>query len=111
AMRADCPVAVVPESSGQRNGPVVVGVDGSEIGEPALAEAFAEASVRHCPLTAVHVWSDVQVGDWLTADSGHDWDDISEREHELRAQRLAGRQADDPDGEVARAVGQVRPAR
>ena len=23
------------------------------------------------------------MGDWLTADSGHDWEDISEREHEL----------------------------
>jgi len=111
AMRADCPVAVVPESSGQRNGPVVVGVDGSEIGEPALAEAFAAASVRHCPLTAVHVWSDVQVGDWLTADSGHDWEDISEREHELLAQRLAGWQEDYPDVEVSRSVEQDRAVR
>lgn len=36
--------------------PVVVGVDPSEAGQLALAEAFATADRRGCPLVAVHAW-------------------------------------------------------
>jgi nucleotide-binding universal stress UspA family protein len=37
---------------------IAVGVDGPPIGEPALAFAFEEASLRGARLRAVHVWSD-----------------------------------------------------
>ncbi|KMS88129.1 universal stress protein [Prauserella rugosa] len=60
---ARCPVAVV---RGKRHddpppaqGPVVVGVDGSEHTETALAYAFDAAAERGVPLQAVHSWNDV----------------------------------------------------
>jgi nucleotide-binding universal stress UspA family protein len=37
---------------------IAVGIDGFPIGEPALAFAFEEASLRGACLRAVHVWSD-----------------------------------------------------
>lgn len=61
---AQCPVVVVrkdgdvtPES---KYGPVVVGVDGSEISRQAVEEAFREADARGAALTAVHAWNDSQ---------------------------------------------------
>lgn len=41
-----------------RTGGVLVGVDGSEAGRPAVAEAFAEASARGVDLVALHAWTD-----------------------------------------------------
>jgi nucleotide-binding universal stress UspA family protein len=37
---------------------IAVGVDGSPVGEPAIAFAFEEAGLRGARLRAVHVWSD-----------------------------------------------------
>jgi nucleotide-binding universal stress UspA family protein len=37
---------------------IAIGIDGFPIGEPALAFAFEEASMRGARLRAVHVWSD-----------------------------------------------------
>jgi nucleotide-binding universal stress UspA family protein len=54
--RAHCPTVVV-RGEGDENGPVVVGVDGSETSEPALRFAFAEAARRHAGLVAVHAWA------------------------------------------------------
>jgi len=60
AGHAHCPVVVhrghadVPP--GPEAGRVVVGVDGSEISEAALAFAFQEASRRRCGLTVTHGW-------------------------------------------------------
>ncbi|GAB2648021.1 universal stress protein [Gordonia jinhuaensis] len=49
-------------------GPVVVGVDGSAAGTPAVATAFDEASVRGVPLVAVYASRDAAFHD----PSGHD---------------------------------------
>jgi nucleotide-binding universal stress UspA family protein len=55
AAHAHCPVVVVrPQSSGASG--VVVGVDGSERSEAAVAFAFAEAARRGVGLTAVRAW-------------------------------------------------------
>ncbi|MFF5229601.1 universal stress protein [Dactylosporangium sp. NPDC000521] len=62
--QAACPVLVVhhaerwagPEASLPRNGPVVVGVDGSSGSVLALELAFEEAASRHLPLAVVRAW-------------------------------------------------------
>lgn len=58
AAHAHCPVAVVrslPTARPDRPG-VVVGSDGSERSDAAVAVAFAEADARGLPLTLVHTW-------------------------------------------------------
>ena len=59
AAGARCPVVIVHgRASGQAQGPVVVGVDGSPMSEAAIAHAFGEASIRGVPLVALHTWHD-----------------------------------------------------
>ncbi|MEV4129937.1 universal stress protein [Nocardia sp. NPDC049707] len=86
-------------------GPVVVGVDGSPVGEAAIAAAFAEASERAAELVAVHAWSDLNVG----AFAGGAYleipiVDLEIAEHALLAERLAGWQEKYPDVTVTRKV-------
>lgn len=52
------PAVVVRHVEPVRRQEVAVGVDGPPSGEPALAFAFEEASLRGDRLRAVHVWSD-----------------------------------------------------
>ncbi|MFQ6399157.1 universal stress protein [Nocardia sp. KC 131] len=59
ARHASCPVAIIPETSKHpTEGPVVVGVDGSECSTRAVEIAFDEASRRGTDLTAVLTWSE-----------------------------------------------------
>lgn len=51
-----CPVMVV-RGRPDLAGPVVVAVDGSPQGQPAIAFAFAEAALRSAELLALHAWS------------------------------------------------------
>ncbi|EME53268.1 Usp family protein [Rhodococcus ruber BKS 20-38] len=57
--RASCPVTFWCGTPGQLpdRRPVVLGVDGSALGDTALVEAFEFASLFGAPLTAVHTWS------------------------------------------------------
>ena len=63
ARHSACPVVVArsvsEDGAPPASGPVVVGIDGSENSEPALAAAMKEASLRDATLIAVHAWSDV----------------------------------------------------
>lgn len=52
---AACPVLVV-RGTQRPDGPVVVGVDGSEVSQLAVAFAFEEAAIRRADLVAVHAW-------------------------------------------------------
>jgi nucleotide-binding universal stress UspA family protein len=113
--QASCPVAVIrghsPEQAPPDGGPVVVGVDGSVLGEGALAMAFDEASWRRAELVAVHTWAE------FASDSAYayarqflvGWDGIDTREHEVLAERLAGWQEKYPDVTVRRVVTRDRP--
>ncbi|WP_457819773.1 universal stress protein, partial [Staphylococcus aureus] len=58
---AGCPVVVVPEVVSREHAGVVVGVDGSEASEKAIAFAAAEADRTGEGLTAVMTWSPVPV--------------------------------------------------
>ncbi|MCI2416420.1 universal stress protein [Saccharopolyspora sp. K220] len=75
AMRANCPVVVVPRRRGSfALGPVVLGVSGPSRGRAAISFAFAEAALRGTALLAVHVWRPIswtepaQLAAWSTMD-------------------------------------------
>lgn len=113
---AHCPVAVVRSHSAEAelptDGPIVVGVDGSDRSRPALRYAFDAASRSGAPLVALHTWLDVAVD----APRGHpiwliDWDQVRDDEERLLAERLAGWQQDYPDVKVHRVVARDRPVR
>jgi nucleotide-binding universal stress UspA family protein len=107
------PVAVVRGVEAPSQGPVVVGVDGSPISEPALAAAFEEASMRGTDLVAVHAWVEfASETAYATARQFLvDWNAVEAREHEILAERLAGWQEKYPDVTVRRVVTGGRPAR
>ncbi|MFD5600572.1 universal stress protein [Leucobacter sp. NPDC058333] len=56
AATSHCPVAVIPKIDPRPNAPVVVGVDGSESSQRAIAFAAEQASLREVPLVAVYAW-------------------------------------------------------
>lgn len=92
------------------SGPVVVGVDGSPTGEPALAAAFAEASERRVGLVAVHVWSDWDTGQYAGEVTSLAAAAVEGVEQAVLAERLAGWQEKYPDVEVSREVYAAGPA-
>lgn len=107
---AACPVVVVrgdPQGP-PADAPVVVGVDGSPVGEAAIAFAFEAAAARRAPLVAVHAWQD----NWVDPQASpyFDAEALREQERELLAQRLAGWGEKLPDVEVRRQVVRDRPA-
>lgn len=113
---AHCPVAVIRgkvlDTAPPSEGPVVVGVDGSVAGVPALRYAFDAASRLGAPLVAVHTWSDVAID----APRGEpvwtiDWDQLQQEEQRVLAERLAGWQEEYPDVKVHRVVAKDRPVR
>lgn len=55
AGRTGCPLVIVPAPAPRAGtGPIVVGVDGTAAGEPAVRFAFAQAGLHRAPLVAVH---------------------------------------------------------
>ena len=106
-----CPVVVV-RGRLPGAGPVVVGVDGSEAGEAALAFAFEEAACRQVPLVAVHTWVDTSVAEtWSALPIDVDWAAVAEDERRLLAERMAGWQEKYPDVQVRQEVVRDRPVR
>lgn len=110
ASHAECPVVVVRGED--RDGPVVVGVDGGPLSGTALAHAFDEAAVRGSGLSAVHVWNDSDVG---RAHLAHyfelePWERTRDVEERALAERLAGWSERYPDVPVERRVEQDDPA-
>ncbi|MFM9371149.1 universal stress protein [Streptomyces sp. Da 82-17] len=93
AAHAQCPVLVAREDSVE-DGPVVLAVDGSPLGQEAVELAFAEASLRGAELVAVHVWQP----DLAPPGTG------VEGAERLVAQALAGRMEKYPDVRVSQDV-------
>ncbi|MER7459354.1 universal stress protein [Micromonospora sp. NPDC126480] len=88
--RAECPVLVV-RGEPRADGPVVVGVDGSELSKEAVAFAFEEAARRDAPLVAVHAWlypTPVGPGDILPL--VYDLEAFEAEEERTLAESLAG---------------------
>lgn len=101
---AHCPVVVVPENGGAGRSGIVVGVDGSEASEKAVAFAAAEADRTGEPLTAVMTWSPVPVPFELDEYP----QDYLDRMHSLTTEdlaiSLAGLRQDYPDLAVSTVV-------
>lgn len=115
ASHAFSPVVVTREDTDRldQTGPVVVGVDGSEISTKATEWAFAEASARGTTLVAVHTWMDPQVqaaaaGIALSED---DWKQLEEQQLGTLSERLAGFADRYPDVTVERSVTRDRAVR
>jgi nucleotide-binding universal stress UspA family protein len=110
AAAAPCPVVVIPESitsvKATRQRPVMVGIDGSQVSEPALAFAYEQADREGLPLVAVHCWLDHVYGQLAAL---VDWEAVRVREEALLAQRLAGWAEKYPDLTVRRMVLRDRP--
>ncbi|GGM42266.1 universal stress protein [Micromonospora sonchi] len=86
---ADCPVLVV-RGEPPANGPVVVGVDGSELSRQAVGFAFEEAARRDTELVAVHAWlypTPAGPGDILPL--VYDLDAFREQEERVLAESVA----------------------
>ncbi|PRW63986.1 universal stress protein [Actinopolyspora mortivallis] len=109
------PVAVIrePDEGAEAvDRPVVVGVDGSRAGEPALRWAFEAASSRSASLTAVHAWHDLVVGElWTREQAERTWESVRADEERLMSEVLAGWRADYPDVVVHELVVYGKPAR
>ncbi len=109
---AHCPVVVVRDLPYlpvlDITGPVVVGVDGSEHSQRAVAVAFEEASLRGVDLLAVHVWSDIEIPiPFHRLESG----DTGVQERVVLAESLAGYAEQYPDVYVRSVVAMDRPTR
>ncbi|WP_342800379.1 universal stress protein [Nocardia sp. No.11] len=102
AGHAGCAVAVIPESAVPRDGPVVVGVDGTARSMAALAIAFDEAARRGVVLRAVHAWSEFGRSQSPAA--------LRATAAARLAESLAGFAENYPDVEVDRIVVEDRPA-
>lgn len=113
AAQAQCPLVLVRANGADgnpRTGPVVVGVDGTEVSESALAFAFTEASVQDAMLVAVHAWAETVFETALAGDTGSlDWARHRELAGEALAERLAGWQEKYPEVLVERDLVHERP--
>lgn len=100
--RAQCPV-LVARGEPRADGPVVVGVDGSECSTEAAGWAFDEAARRGSGLVAVHAWLypvPVAPGDMLPL--VYDLDALAAEEERLLAESVAGFAERYPDVPVQR---------
>lgn len=114
---ANCPVVVVREDNAvtesTKYGPVVVGVDGSEVSQKATEYAFAEAEARGAELIAIHTWMDMQVQASLAGLSAAqaEWSEVEREQGELLNERLAALVEKYPDVKVKKMIARDRPVR
>ncbi|MEU4311941.1 universal stress protein [Nocardia sp. NPDC024068] len=104
-------VAVREGGEDRIEGPVVVGVDGSPVGDTAVAAAFTEAAERETELVAVHTWSDLTFTEF--ASTGYieiPAEDLQTAEQAVLAERMAGWQQRYPEVTVRREVYPSTPA-
>jgi nucleotide-binding universal stress UspA family protein len=117
ASHARCPVVLVRNGSdgSPETGPVVVGVDGTQASEAAVAFAFAEAAATGATLVALHAYAEsVFDGALLSGGADNmdvDWQRQRELAEESLGERLAGWQEKYPQVRVERDIVHDRPTR
>lgn len=110
---AHCPVLVYRGDLPRNNGPVVVGIDGSEISEQATRIAFEEASARETGLLAVMSWADPRI---VVPTAGvnlsdEEWNSLETQQHALLSECLAGYLSEFPHVGVERVLSRKKPAK
>lgn len=112
-----CPVVVVREDNAvtdaNKYGPVVVGVDGSEVSRAATRVAFEEAAARGAELHAVHTWVDTQIqgpGAGYSVAEDH-WQAVQQEKNELLSNYLGTLQEEFPGVQVKPIITRDRPVR
>lgn len=113
---AHCPVVLVRNGAADgkpgHTGPIVVGIDGTQASEAAVAFAFAEASAQGAPLVALHAWAESVFETALAGpDAPLDWERQRQIAAETLAERLAGWQEKYPEVRVERDLVHDRPTR
>lgn len=114
---ADCPVVVVRSDNHvtetNKYGPVVVGVDGSDVSQRATEFAFEEVQARGAKLVAIHTWMDMQVQASLAglAAAQQEWEIIEKEQTTLLKDRLQPLLERFPDVEVEMVITRDRPVR
>lgn len=114
---ASCPVVVVRDdnnvSEDTKYGPVVVGVDGSEVSRRATEVAFEEAQARGCELIAVHTWIDSQMQAPVAGFSISDerWEAVEQEKSEFLENYLHEFAQAYLDVQVRKIITQDRPVR
>ena len=94
-------------------GPVVVGVDGSDVSQQATEFAFAEADARGAKIEAIHTWIDMQVQASLAglAAAQQEWKVVEEEQTQLLQERLAPLLEQYPNVDVDMVITRDRPIR
>lgn len=114
---ASCPVVVVREDNtvdeSTKYGPVVVGVDGSDVSQKATEIAFAEAYARGAELVAVHTWMDMQVQASLAGLSAaqQQWEEVEREQVDMLTERLQPMTDAHPEVQVRKVITRDRPVR
>ncbi|AQQ16291.1 Universal stress protein [Corynebacterium glaucum] len=114
---ASCPVVVVREDNNvteeTKYGPIVVGIDGSEVSRRATEVAFEEAQARGAELIAVHTWIDTQVqapGAGFTVSEDR-WKEAHDEKSELLENYLRELGRTYPEVQVKKVITRDRPVR
>ncbi|GAB1516693.1 universal stress protein [Actinophytocola sp. KF-1] len=112
AAHGHCPVAVVRTADDRpETGSVLVGVDGSERSDAAVAFAFETAAARGVPVVAVHTWLDVDVsGAWAAVPDTIDWEYLQKQAEQALTDAMRPWRAKFPSVEVREVVERERPA-
>ena len=94
-------------------GPVVVGVDGSDVSRRATEVAFEEAAARGAELHAVHTWVDTQIqgpGGGYAVSEDH-WQAVQSEKEELLGRYLDELMEQYPDVKVTKTITREGPVR
>ena len=109
-----CPIVVTHSPARDAvlvaDGPVVVGVDSSELSDEAVTFAFEAAAAREAPLLAVHTYDVEVAGSWTAQLESIDWDQLQAQEEKHFEERIAPWREKYPHVETRTLVVRDRPA-